>query len=73
LAYLVIITSGAGGIGFAGLLTILFIGLKLTGYITWSWWWVLAPTWIPVSIALVIIIVFIIVFICKETTLFKKK
>jgi uncharacterized protein (DUF983 family) len=52
--------ASSGGIGFAGLLTILFIGLKLTGYITWSWWWVLAPTWIPVSIALVIIIVFII-------------
>lgn len=29
------------------LLTILFVALKLTGYISWSWWWVLAPTWIP--------------------------
>ena len=27
------------GIGFTGLLTILFIALKLTGYVTWSWWW----------------------------------
>ena len=35
-----------GGIGFVGLLTILFIGLKLTGYIAWSWWWVLSPIWI---------------------------
>jgi hypothetical protein len=40
-------TSG-GGIGFLGALTILFIALKLLGYITWSWWWVLAPLWIPV-------------------------
>ncbi len=52
--------ASSGGIGFAGLLTILFIGLKLTGYITWSWWWVLAPTWIPILIVLLIIIVFII-------------
>jgi hypothetical protein len=28
-------------------LTLLFIALKLTGYISWSWWWVLAPLWIP--------------------------
>ena len=46
-----------GGIGFLGLLTILFIGLKLTGYITWSWWWVLAPIWIPVLIFVVIVII----------------
>lgn len=40
------------GITFLGMLQILFIGLKLTGYITWSWWWVLAPLWIPLAIAL---------------------
>lgn len=31
------------GIGFFGLLTILFIALKLCGVISWSWWWVLSP------------------------------
>jgi len=39
-----------GGPGFLGLLTLLFIGLKLTGIgivATWSWWWVLSPIWIP--------------------------
>jgi hypothetical protein len=35
-----------GGIGFVSLLTVLFIGLKLTGNIAWSWWWVLSPIWI---------------------------
>ena len=35
-----------GGIGFVGLLTIVFIVLKLTNYIDWSWWWVLSPVWI---------------------------
>lgn len=36
-----------GGITFLGLLTIVFIVLKLTDVITWSWWLVLAPLWIP--------------------------
>jgi hypothetical protein len=47
--------SSSGGIGFAGLLTILFIGLKLTGYIGWSWWWVLSPLWISTIVILFII------------------
>jgi energy-coupling factor transporter transmembrane protein EcfT len=36
----------SGGIGFVGLLTIVFIALKLLGKITWSWLWVLSPLWI---------------------------
>ncbi len=36
-------SSSSGGIGFSGLLTIVFIVLKLVGKIDWSWWWVLAP------------------------------
>jgi len=39
-------SSTSYGIGFPGLLTIVFITLKLTGFITWSWWWVLSPLWI---------------------------
>lgn len=31
-------------------LAILFIGLKLTGHIVWSWWWVTAPVWSPVAL-----------------------
>ncbi len=34
-------------------LTILFIGLKLTGIINWSWWWVLASFWVPLLIGLI--------------------
>ena len=37
----------SGGISFCGLLAVLFIGLKLTGHIDWSWLWVLSPLWIP--------------------------
>jgi len=50
-------TSSSGGIGFIGLLTILFIGLKLTGYIDWSWWLVLSPIWVGTLIALIILLV----------------
>lgn len=49
-----------GGIGFFGILTIVFIILKLCKVITWSWLWVLAPLWIPLSIALIIFIIAII-------------
>ena len=45
--------SSGGGIGFTGLLTILFIGLKLGGVIDWSWWWVLSPLWICIVIIVV--------------------
>lgn len=52
--------SAQGGIGFLGLLTILFIGLKLTGYITWSWGWVLGPIWIPICVTVVIMILMVV-------------
>lgn len=48
-------SSSNGGIGFVGLLTIVFIALKLTGYIAWSWWWVLSPIWITVAIVILVI------------------
>lgn len=47
--------TNGGGIGFPALLTLLFIGLKLTGYITWSWIWVLAPMWIVFLIVFAIL------------------
>lgn len=47
----------SGGIGFGGLLAILFIGLKLANVIDWSWWWVLSPLWIPVALILGIVAV----------------
>jgi len=50
-------SSSSGGIGFFGLLAIVFIVLKLTGYIGWPWYWVLAPVWIPLAIALVVMVV----------------
>lgn len=50
------VTVSLGG-GFTGLLTIVFIVLKLIGQIQWSWIWVLSPLWIPIALFLAIIIV----------------
>ena len=57
-------SSSRGGIGFTGLLTILFIGLKLTNFIDWSWWWVLSPLWI--SFLIMAVIALIIFWIIKK-------
>ena len=38
-----------------GLLTVLFVGLKLTGYITWPWVWVLSPLWISLGFLIIIL------------------
>jgi ABC-type antimicrobial peptide transport system permease subunit len=43
------------------LLTIFFIGLKLTNHIDWSWWWVLSPTLIQVGLGLFFIVI---IFLC---------
>ena len=50
-------TSRSGGIGFVGLLTTLFIALKLLGKITWPWLWVLSPIWISIALTVLMIIV----------------
>lgn len=47
--------NASNGIGFPGLLTIVFIALKLTGYIDWSWWWVLSPMWITALLAVAVV------------------
>ncbi len=49
-------TSSSGGIGFGGALFLVFLVLKLTGVIAWSWWWITAPLWIPFLILIVALI-----------------
>ena len=44
--------SNNGGIGLAGATFIVFLVLKLTHNIDWSWWWVTAPLWIPTGFVL---------------------
>ena len=48
-------TQANNGIGCFTVLGMIFITLKLTENIDWSWWWVLAPFWIPVVLVIVII------------------
>lgn len=52
-------TVKSGGIGFCGLLAIVFITLKLAGIgsvANWSWWWVLSPLWLPFAIVIFVAI-----------------
>jgi hypothetical protein len=45
----------SSGIGLGSILFIVFLVLKLTNVIDWSWWWVTAPLWIPLAFGIVII------------------
>ena len=53
--------SSGGGIGFVGLLTIVFIVLKLLGVISWSWVWVLSPVWISTIIVVILLVVIVMI------------
>lgn len=59
-------TSHSGGIGFLGLLAILFIALKLTGFISWSWWWVLAPLWGGFALVLMIFALVFVLYLIRD-------
>ena len=59
-------SSSSGGVGFVGLLTIVFIALKLTDYIDWSWWWVLSPIWISIAAGFVLLVILLPFFVWKE-------
>lgn len=43
-------TNSSGGIGISTVLFLIFLVLKLIGTISWSWWWVFAPLWIPFAL-----------------------
>ena len=45
--------NSSSGLGILDVLALVFIVLKLIGVIDWSWWWVLAPWWVPISIAFI--------------------
>lgn len=50
-----------GDTSFFNMLTVLFIGLKLTGHIDWSWWWVLSPLWIGLVVIVMLAIIITII------------
>ena len=43
-------SNSSNGLGLGTILFLIFMVLKLTNYIDWSWWWVTAPLWIPILI-----------------------
>lgn len=60
-------SSSSGGIGFSGLLTVVFIALKLTGNIAWPWVWVLSPLWISFLLGVVFLaIAFLIAYLASK-------
>jgi len=59
-------STQSGGVGLLGLMFLLFLGLKLGGVITWSWWWVTAPLWGPIAFVILVVIVFGITGFFKE-------
>ena len=55
-------------IGFLGMLTLIFITLKLTNYIAWSWVWVLAPLWGGFLLGLVMMVITVVIATCGNTS-----
>lgn len=49
-------SASNNGIGFVGILTVVFITLKIIGQISWSWWWILSPMWIPFLLVISILL-----------------
>jgi len=43
-------SNSSSGLGLGTVLFLIFMVLKLTNYIDWSWWWVTSPLWIPIAI-----------------------
>jgi hypothetical protein len=49
--------ENTSSLSMANVLTLIFITLKLTNFIDWSWWWVLSPTLIPIALIFVIALI----------------
>ena len=62
-----------GGLGLSGVLTVVFVVLKLVGVINWSWVWVLSPLWISISLSIVIITAAVIIMLLADKNEDRKK
>ncbi len=49
-----------------GLLGVVFVTLKLLGFIDWSWWWVTLPFWGGLAFVLVVLLIAGVVFVVRE-------
>ena len=61
------------GVSFLGILQIVFIALKVTNVIDWSWWQVFIPLWINLSLAFIIITIVLIAYIVQDVLEILKK
>ena len=58
-------SNKSGGVTTLGLLLVLFVGLKLTNFINWSWFWVLAPVWGPLALFVIIVLMYVTYMLIK--------
>lgn len=58
--------TGGSSIGLGMILFIVFLILKLTNHIDWSWWWVTSPLWIGAGLFFVIFIIGVILIVLKD-------
>ena len=63
----------ASGVSASFLLVLSFLVLKLTGVISWSWWWVFAPIWVPYLLIVLVMIAIIVVTVIKSLLKFEKE
>jgi len=51
----------SGGFGLGTVLFIVFLILKLTNTIDWSWWWVTSPLWIPAGFLIIVLLIILLI------------
>ena len=62
-------SASSGGIGLSGAVFLVFLILRLTHYIDWSWWWITAPLWGPLAfVTAILMLVVAAVFIKRVVT-----
>lgn len=66
--------NSSTGIGLTGLVFLLFLALKLTGIVPvadWSWWWITAPLWGPITLVLLGLGIYLLLYLAFDNH-FKK-
>lgn len=58
-----VVVQIGSGMGLSSTLFIVFLVLKLTETIDWSWWWVTAPLWIPITVFFGVLLLFVVFFV----------
>lgn len=61
------IKASSDGIGIGTVLFLIFLVLKLTNYIDWSWWWITSPLWLPLVTGLTIAALAVLLALIIET------